>query len=131
MIVRGHLRDRQDVRLLADLRSRSMECSANITRTLTDNTEDATCRIREIELRCGSTELDSNHVVKERVLRLQKRSAVAFQPTKLVLSYKRHFDVARNGLLVRAERGGTTEDRSHGSTRIDIFIDGALNRCHG
>ena len=46
-----HLGNRQSVRLRTDLRSRSMECSANSTRALTHHTQNATCRIREVE-RC-------------------------------------------------------------------------------
>jgi hypothetical protein len=40
----------------------------------------------------------------------------------MVLSHKGHFDVARNGLLVCGKRRGTTEHRSHGSTRKVIFM---------
>jgi hypothetical protein len=88
---------------------------------LTDDTQNATCRIREIERRRGSTKLDSNDVVKERFFCLQKGSAIAFQPAQMVLPYKGHLDIARNGLLVSAKRRGTTKNGSHGSTRNNIL----------
>jgi hypothetical protein len=92
-----------------------------IDHTLTHDTEDATCRIREIERRGRSTELGSNHVIQERLGRLQKRSAIAFEPAQMVLSHKGHFDIARHGLLVSAKRRGTTKNGSHGSTRKNIL----------
>ena len=51
MRVTRHLGNRQSVRLRTDLRSRSMERGANSTRALTHHTQNATCRIREVE-RC-------------------------------------------------------------------------------
>ena len=48
MIVRGHLGDRQSVRLRTDFRSRPMGRGRPM---LTHHTEDTTCRIREIERR--------------------------------------------------------------------------------
>ena len=123
MTMLGHLRDRELVRLLTDLRAGSVERGRDLTliTALTDDTEDATCRIREVERRGRSTELGSNDVIQKWVLCLQKGATIAFQPAKMVISDKGHFDIARNGLLVRAERGGTTEDRSHGSTRKNIL----------
>jgi len=90
MRVTRHLGNRQSVRLRTDLRSRSMQRGRDLTliTALTHHTQNATCRIREIE-RCGrSTKLGSNDVIQKRVLRLQKRSAVAFQPAKMVISDK-------------------------------------------
>lgn len=81
MIVSGDLGSRQSVRLRTNIITRSMERGRDeIDHTLTDDTEDATSRIREIERRGRSTELGSNHVIQERLDRLQKRSAIAFQP---------------------------------------------------
>ena len=51
MTMLGHLRDRELVRLLADFRAWSVKRGANSTRALTHHTQNATCRIREVE-RC-------------------------------------------------------------------------------
>ncbi len=133
MSVSGHLRNRQGMSLLTDFRARPMKRRVDCARALTNNTEDTTCRIREVKGRPRSTELVSDYIIKERILRLGQRSTIAFHPAQMVCACKGHFDIARDGLLVCRKGRGTTKNGSHGSTRNNILLlpMRSLTRCHG